>query len=148
MDDKLLSITNAALGAGGMGVLLVFALKWFVGDYFAKAKELREMEKKDVDSRITDLRSVAGELKADAKVIKLEVQAMKERILHTEQTMVRSAERLVFQAEKFDGLSKAFEGFVKTTGERLTVVEAQADQVIRIGQMMAARLKGQKPGKE
>lgn len=141
MDDKLLSITNAALGAGGMSLVLVLALKWFVGDYFKKADENRRLEKEAVDSRITDLRSVAGD-------IKLEVAALKDRIYHTEKVMVEAITRLSSHSERFDGLSKAFEGFVRTTGDRLKVVETQADQVIRIGQMMAARLKANKSGNE
>lgn len=152
MDDKLLSITNAALGAGGMGVLLVFALKWFVGDYFKKADENRKLEKEAVDSRITDLRSVAGDLKLEAKNIKLEVSAMKDRILHTEKTMIQATERLSFQAERFDGLSRALEGFVATANERmgktedqLRVVESKADKaIVAIGQI--TRLKGGKSG--
>jgi hypothetical protein len=141
MDKELLAVVNGMISAGGMGLLLVAALKWLVGDYFKKAEENRKLEKEAVDSRITDLRNVAGD-------IKLEVSAMKERILHTEKVMVQAVTRLGHQSEKFNALTSAFEGFVKTSGERLKVVEVQADQVIRIGQMMAARIKASKPNNE
>jgi hypothetical protein len=142
MDDSTLQkIAQGILQAGGAAAILAALGKWFLSDYFKKADAVRELEKAAVESRITDLRTIAGD-------IKIEVMAMKERILHTEKVMIEATARLGYQSEKFEKLAKAFEGFVTTTGERLRLVESQSDQVIRIGQAMAARIKGSKNGSE
>jgi C-terminal processing protease CtpA/Prc len=135
-ESSLIHIANAALGAGGMGVMLVLAFKWFVGDYFKKAEENRTLEKQAVDSRITDLRNVAGD-------IKIEVIALKDRFLHTEKLVIQAVERLNSHAEKFAALTEALKGFVRSANDRMNVIESKADKVIvKVGEITRSKKTG------
>lgn len=138
MDASLLKIAEGALQAGGAGLLVVLAAKWFVGDYFAKAKDLRELEKKQVSDAIAGLQKIFAELKG-------EVIVLKERIWQHEKTMIEGLGRINANNEKMSALMAAFEGFVKTTEQRFRRVEQATSEVIKIGKDIAL-IRSKKPG--
>jgi predicted nucleic acid-binding Zn-ribbon protein len=140
MEKELLAVINGMISAGGMGLLIVAALKWLVGDYFKKAAENREMEKKAIDVRLTDLRDVAGE-------IRKELQTLKERVADSEKKLLTLMERLSGYSEKFVGLTEALKGFVRSANERMNVIESKADKVIvKVAEI--TRVSGKKSGNE
>jgi hypothetical protein len=140
-DTALKSIAEAVLQAGGGAAILVMVGKWFLAKVQENAKKLEALKEEQ-------FKETVSELKAVGKEIRIEVAALKERIHHVEKLWIEGIAKMTANAEKFASLSKAFEGFVKTTGERLKVVESNSDDVIRIGKAMAVRIKGSKSGGE
>jgi hypothetical protein len=125
--------------SGGAAVLL-YVGKWLLAEYLKNQEEVRKLEKEAVKGQIGLLDKLMSELK-------IEVMALKDRIYHNEKQYVEGISRMTSHSDKLVSLTKAMEGFAKTTNERLTIVEAKADQVIRVGKEMAARLRG-KTGSE
>ena len=123
MDEKLLNLINAATAAGGMGLLILAGMKWFVGDYF-KTKAENDKRKDDaIQVQINSLRDVAGD-------IKLEMKELQKRFYQSEGSIIDTVSKLNHQSEKFQALTEAMRGFVKTCAERMTSIENKADKAL------------------
>lgn len=116
--------------AGGAGVLIVVAAKWFVAKSLDNAKELQALKEKSINDAIASVESILSE-------IKLEIVALKERIYHNEKIHVEGIGRLNLHSEKLANTVKAIEGFVKSVNDRFARVEKETSEVIKIGKEIA-----------
>lgn len=128
-------MAESALSTGGAAALVVLVAKWFVSRSFAATKELEELKAKSVNDSIKDIDDIAKDLA-------LEVRTLKDKIYKFEIFMTKCMSNTKSSMEELVKIKGAFEGFVKNTEDRLRVVEAQSDQVIRVGKEMAARIRG------
>jgi hypothetical protein len=159
MDELLKTGIVAIVGTAGGSAALLGIGKWLFGKWLEAQKELRAMEKKQVDDAITELKASTKELDKIARSVSVEVKFVTDRLGHAERFINKVGAEFSSKTDQFISLSKTFQEYVKVSHERmnnlqndseamqkqLKIVEAQSDQVIKIGRDMAARITGGKP---
>lgn len=126
------------LKTGGLGALLLGALKWFVSSYFKSREKYEQQKDENFEKRFTRLEMFE-------KDISIKLDKFKDDLRDYEIRFMAATTKLEAHSGVMKETLSAFKGFVSTSEKRFQELEKTQSEVIELSEtlrLVKAKLKG------